>query len=64
VTRLLPGHIRAPRLAELRWPDFTGYQEHVNAFYESGGYTLAWTRNGLPTPQALALTGSFRDAAA
>jgi murein L,D-transpeptidase YcbB/YkuD len=61
---LMRACIRAGRLADLRWPDFTDYHEQVNKFYESGAYTLAWTRNSRPTPQALAMAGLFRDAAA
>jgi L,D-transpeptidase YcbB len=61
---LLLGYIRAGRLADMKRPAFTGYRDQVKEFYESGAHALAWTRNGQPTPQALALAGFFRDAEA
>jgi murein L,D-transpeptidase YcbB/YkuD len=45
----------AGQLPELRWPNFTDYREHVQNFYQPSGYTPAWTRDGQPTPQALAI---------
>ncbi len=42
-------------LAELRWSSFVDYRPQVKEFYESGGYTLAWVRDGRPTLQALAI---------
>jgi murein L,D-transpeptidase YcbB/YkuD len=37
---------------------------YVRSFYGPNGYRLAWTRNGRPTPQALALIGLFEGATA
>jgi len=47
----------AGQLADLRWPNFTDYREHVRNFYEPAGYAPAWSRDGRPTPQALAIIG-------
>ena len=43
------------RLDELRWPNFSDYAMHAKEFYEKDGYTLAWTRGGKPTQQAMGL---------
>ena len=43
------------RLADLRWPDFADYRADVQKFYEASGFQLAWSRDGRPTPQALAI---------
>ncbi|HVN63256.1 MAG TPA: L,D-transpeptidase family protein [Candidatus Binataceae bacterium] len=56
---LLRGFIDAGRLAELRWPNFSGYQNQVGAFYQSTGYSLAWVKNSRPTPQALAIADAL-----
>jgi murein L,D-transpeptidase YcbB/YkuD len=44
--------IQAGNLADLRWPDFSDYDKHVQKFYESYGYSLPWVREGKPTTQA------------
>lgn len=44
------------RLADTAPPD-------VHRFYESIGYTLAWVRDGAPTPQARTVTQALADAA-
>jgi murein L,D-transpeptidase YcbB/YkuD len=49
-------------LAGLRWPDFRDYIPAVKKFYEAGAYALAWTSNGSPLPQTLAMIGQFRQA--
>lgn len=46
----------------LHLADFSGYAERLRSFYEPSGYALAWTRGGLPTPEAAAMTELFRDA--
>jgi L,D-transpeptidase YcbB len=48
----LRGIIQAGNLSELRWPDFSDYDKHVQKFYESYGYSLAWIRGTQPTAQA------------
>jgi L,D-transpeptidase YcbB len=47
--------VEAGRLDDLRWPDFSDYRPQVKKFYEPGGYTPAWIRNGQVTPQARAV---------
>jgi len=39
-------------LSELRWPDFSDYDKHVQKFYESYRYSLPWIRGMQPTAQA------------
>ena len=47
---------------DLRWPDFSDYRDQVLAFYDPAGYALAWTQNGKPTAQALALIAALQQA--
>ena len=56
--------IDAGTLAALRWPNFIDYRESIGRFYHSGAYSLAWIRDGHPSPQALAMIGVFKQAAA
>ena len=44
--------ILAGNLPDLRWPDFSDYDKHVQKFYESYGYSLPWVREGKATGQA------------
>jgi murein L,D-transpeptidase YcbB/YkuD len=44
--------IQSGNLSELRWPDFSDYDKHVQKFYESYGYSLPWVRGMQPTAQA------------
>ena len=44
--------VQAGNLADLRWPDFSDYQKHVQKFYESYGYSLPWVKAMQPTPEA------------
>jgi murein L,D-transpeptidase YcbB/YkuD len=44
--------VGAGRLEDLRWANFPDYRVHVETFYRSSGYSLAWVREGQPTPQA------------
>ena len=44
--------IQAGNLADLRWPDFSDYDKHVQKFYESYGNSLPWVSEGKPTAQA------------
>jgi hypothetical protein len=43
---------QAGNLADLRWPDFSDYEKHVQKFYESYSYSLPWVKEMEPTPQA------------
>jgi L,D-transpeptidase YcbB len=44
--------VQAGNLADLRWPDFSDYQKHVQKFYESYGYSLPWVKGMQPTSEA------------
>ena len=44
--------VQAGSLSNLRWPDFSDYQKHVEKFYESYGYSLPWVKGMEPTPEA------------
>src|SRR4051812_28736477 len=46
-------------LQELRWPNVSDYKRHLDSFYRGRNDALAWTRDGQPTEQALALTKVF-----
>jgi murein L,D-transpeptidase YcbB/YkuD len=54
--------VRAGRLDDLRWPDFSDVRAQVDIFYSRSAYAPAWLQNGLPTPQALRLIKSLRQA--
>lgn len=47
--------VASDELPELRWPDYSDYKNQVQGFYEPGGYTLAWTRDGRVTREAEAV---------
>jgi len=38
--------------ADLRWPDFSDYRNHVRKFYDFSGDSLWWVKGLEPTPQA------------
>ena len=59
---VLRGIVNSGNDADLRWPDFLRYQADVKAFYDASDYAPAWTKNGRPTPQALAYIGMFQQA--
>lgn len=63
-TKVLRDHASSARLSDLRWPDFSEYGGRVQQFYEAGGYSLAWTRNGKVTDAASAIVEAIRAAAA
>ena len=44
--------LRAGKLADLRWSDFSDYAPQLQKFYESYGYTLSWVRGREVTVQA------------
>jgi murein L,D-transpeptidase YcbB/YkuD len=51
------------KLPNLRWPNFSDYEPAISTFYDDRNYEVAWTRDGAPTPTALAFIQQFRDAA-
>jgi L,D-transpeptidase YcbB len=44
--------IQAGNLSDLRWPNFSDYDKHLQKFYESYGYSLPWVSEMQPTAQA------------
>ena len=54
--------VEAGRLPDLRWPDVSDYRAYLDEFYKTRQDAPAWTRDGQPTPQALALTRLFAGA--
>jgi murein L,D-transpeptidase YcbB/YkuD len=44
--------LQAGNLSDLRWPDFSDYDKHLQKFYESYGYSLPWVRGMEPSAQA------------
>ncbi|HTW86844.1 MAG TPA: L,D-transpeptidase family protein [Candidatus Binataceae bacterium] len=49
-------------LPESRWRNFGDYQNQMRTFYDAGGYSLVWTKDGEPTPQAAAIILQFKEA--
>jgi len=56
------GIVTGGQLPELRWPNFADHKAHLSEFYEVNGYTPAWLQGRQPSPQALALIDSFKNA--
>jgi L,D-transpeptidase YcbB len=44
--------IQSGKLPDLRWPDFSDYDKHLQKFYGSYAYSLPWVRGMEPTAQA------------
>jgi murein L,D-transpeptidase YcbB/YkuD len=44
--------IQTGKLPDLRWPDFSDYNKHLQKFYDSYAYSLPWVRGMEPTAQA------------
>jgi L,D-transpeptidase YcbB len=59
---LLREIITSGRLADLRWPDFSDYRNHLRSLYEPNAFSLLWIHQGRPTPQALAIIEVFEQA--
>jgi murein L,D-transpeptidase YcbB/YkuD len=55
----LQATIQAGNLADLRWPNFSDYSKHLQYFYDSYGYALAWVRGMAPSPQARQIIALF-----
>jgi L,D-transpeptidase YcbB len=49
--------IGSGNLADLRWPDFSDYREHVKKFYGFNDGSLWWVKGMEPTPQARQVIG-------
>lgn len=54
--------IQAGNLSDLRWPDFSDYEKHLQKFYDSYGFSLVWVRGMEPTAQARQLIAVLQDA--
>lgn len=54
--------ISKPKMAELKWSDFSDFQTEVQQFYANRNGELAWTRDGKPTEEASALMEAFSNA--
>jgi len=54
--------INSGTLTELKWSNFSDYQQRVSKFYQTGGYSLAWIKNNQATPQALAMIAIIKRA--
>jgi len=63
-TSLLHRMVEPGTLPDLRWRNFAAEQTEVVKFYESREYTLAWSRDRAPTPQAQALVRILQSAGA
>ena len=50
----------AGTLADLTFPNFSEYSQHVQALYQSVNYAPVWVRDGQATPQALAVITAFQ----
>jgi len=64
---VLRSTIEAGKLPDLRWPDFSDYRKHLQEFYDSYGYGLAWISevksSGMkPTSQAQAVIARLQTA--
>ena len=55
--------VSTPRLASLKWADYSDYQPEVQQFYDDREFELAWTREGKPTAAATQFIQLFTDAA-
>ncbi len=54
--------VASGRLDDLRWPDFSDFQPSMNLFYQTGGYELAWSRDGKIAPQAFGVIEALKQA--
>ncbi len=54
--------LRAGRLGDLRWPNFSDYSGELQNFYSRRSYAPAWLRDGQPTPQALQMIAMLQQA--
>lgn len=61
-TTLLQPLVASAKLPELHWPNFSDYQPAVQQFYNDRQFDLAWTRDGKPTPQAIAFIDAMQHA--
>jgi L,D-transpeptidase YcbB len=60
---LPPEKVDTTKVPNLRWPDFSDYEQIIQTFYDDRNYEVAWTRDGVPTATATAFMLQFQDAA-
>jgi murein L,D-transpeptidase YcbB/YkuD len=56
--------VASPKLAILRWPNYSDYQAAATTFYDDRNYEIAWLRDLKPTAQATDFIHAFQDAGA
>jgi len=54
--------VAAGKLEDLRWPDFSDYENALSEFYGLRKYGAAWTTGREPSSQAVSMIGIFKDA--
>lgn len=54
--------ITSPKLAIMNWSNISDDEPTLEKFYDDRNWQLAWTRDGQPTPQALAMIELFQHA--
>jgi murein L,D-transpeptidase YcbB/YkuD len=47
---------------DLRWPNFSDYDQHLKKFYDFNGYSQWWVKGGQPTAQAMQVIAVLRQA--
>jgi murein L,D-transpeptidase YcbB/YkuD len=60
---LPPEKVDTSKVPNLRWPNFSDYENYVTTFYDDRNYEVAWTRDGAPTATATAFIQQFQNAA-
>jgi murein L,D-transpeptidase YcbB/YkuD len=59
---LPPEKVDTTKVPDLRWPNFSDYQEIVTQFYDDRNFEVAWTRDGAPTAAATGFMQAFANA--
>jgi len=54
--------VTSPQVAIMKWSNIADEQPVVEKFYDDRNWQLAWTRDGKPTAQALAMIELFKNA--
>jgi murein L,D-transpeptidase YcbB/YkuD len=54
--------VASSQLVGMRWPNYSDYQQPVQAFYAARGYSLAWVEDHHPTGAASAFIREFQAA--
>src|SRR5580698_6405939 len=59
---LPPEKVDTSKVPNLRWPNFSDYEQIISTFYDDRNYEVAWTRDGAPTTTATAFIQQFQHA--